>query len=69
MDPNIAVDLPLDERRVHAKFGRSDSYGVQIQKGTERQTDFRLYILDNGVATLTMCVRGVGGLEGGARRR
>ena len=36
VEKEIALDLPLDERRVHAKFGCTGSYRVQMHK---EQTD------------------------------
>ncbi len=42
MDRKVALDLPLDERGGHAKFGCTDSYRDQMHK---EQTDILLYIL------------------------
>jgi len=43
----IARDLPLDERRVHGKFGCIFSYDIGMHKEqTDRQTFFFIYIED-----------------------
>jgi hypothetical protein len=44
LDRNITLDLLLDERGGHAKFGCTGSYRVQMHKEqTNKQTFFFIY--------------------------
>ncbi len=50
-EKEIVFYLPLDERRVHAKFGCSGFYCVQMHKEqTDRQTNILRYIKDGSAA-------------------
>ncbi len=41
----IAIDLPFDERKVHAKFGHICSYGVEMHnKQTDKHSSLYIYI-------------------------